>query len=192
MNDRELKIETGGIQKDEHHSYFNHKYEPTSYENLDHLFDECPLTSKDSFVDFGCGKGRLNFYVNHRFHCKSVGIELNNTYYKDALENLVSYQSIHKDYIEFHCMPAQSYLPNGDETFFYFFNPFSVEIFGHVILNIYESLAEHPRECRLILYYPDADYIYYLENNTGLTLEQEIPVSGYSKDCRECFLVYRF
>lgn len=192
MTDQELKIATDGIQKDEHHSYYNHRYEPTSYEILDQLFDECPLSSTDTFVDYGCGKGRLNFYVNHRFHCKSIGIELNESYYNDALQNLSSYAGTHKKLVQFQCIPAQSYLPTGDETYFYFFNPFSVEIFGQVILNIYESLADHPRDCRLILYYPDADYIYYLENNTGLMFEQKIPVKGYQKNSRECFVIYRF
>lgn len=192
MTDKELKITTEGMQKDNHHSYYNHKYEPTSYEILDQLFDECPLTTEDTFVDFGCGKGRLNFYVHHRFHCNSIGIEFNEEYYKDALCNLETYTGIHKEQIAFECLPAQCYLPQGTETYFYFFNPFSVEIFGHVIQNIYDSMAEHPRDCKLILYYPDNDYIYYLENQTALSFLQDIPVTGYTKDSRERFSIYQF
>ena len=192
MTDKELKIATEGIQKDSHHSYYNHKYEPTSYEILEQLFDEIPLSSSDTFVDYGCGKGRLNFYVNHRFHCHSIGIELNKDYYQDAVENLHSYSGIHKEKIQFHCMLAQSYVLNGSETYFYFFNPFSVEIFRHVIQNIYDSIEEQPRDCTLILYYPDEDYIFYLENNTGLQFVKEIKLMGSQKDSRECFCIYRF
>ena len=192
MTDKELKIDTSGIQKDQHHSYYNHKYEPTSYEILGQLFDELPLNSSVTFVDYGCGKGRLNFYVNHRFHCHSIGIELNQSYYEDAIQNLSSYSGTHKEQIKFHCMPAQSYVLNGFETHFYFFNPFSVEIFRHVIQNIYESIEENPRECILILYYPDSDYIYYLENHTGLQFIKEIKLIGSQKDSRECFCVYKF
>ena len=192
MNDKELRIKTGGIQTDNHHSYYHHKYEPTAYEILDQLFDELPLTTNDSFVDFGCGKGRINFYVHHRFHCQSVGVELNDEYYQIALDNKSSYQDTHKEQIQFHHILAQSYLPSEKDNYFYFFNPFSVEIFGHVINNIYDSIADNPRDCTLILYYPDSDYIYYLENQTCLTFVQTIPVSGYSKDSRECFCIYKF
>lgn len=135
MTDKELKIYTNGIQNDDHHSYYNHRYEPTSYENLTLLFDQYPLTSKDGFVDFGCGKGRINFYVHDRFHCKSIGVELHEAYYEDATRNLTTYVGTQKEQISFHCMPAQSYLLDGSETCFYFFNPFSVDIFGQVIQN---------------------------------------------------------
>ena len=89
-------------------------------------------------------------------------------------------------------MPAQSYLLKGHESCFYFFNPFSVEIFGQVIQNIYDSLEESPRECALILYYPDADYIYYIENYTGLKLHKIVKVAGNQFDPRECFYIYYF
>lgn len=192
MTDKELHIDTEGIQKDNHHSYYNHKYEPTSYDILETLFHQFELRKDDCFVDFGCGKGRLNFYINQRFHCNTIGIELNEDYYLDAQKNLASYQGAYKDRISFHHLAAQDYTFLGTENLFYFFNPFSVEIFGHVIHNIYDSIAEHPRECHLILYYPDPDYLYFLENQTCLTLCKTIPMTGYQKDYRECFMVYRF
>lgn len=192
MNDKILKIETGGIQNDQHDTYFNHRYEPTDYENLDKLFDELSLTQSDCFVDFGCGKGRLNFYVHHRFQCASVGVELNETYYQIAEKNKKSYVGHAKERIQFVNVPAQNYHFIGKENYLYFFHPFSVEIFGKVIQNIYDSLCEQPRTCYLILYYPDSEYLYYIEQYTGLRLRKQIDVAGSEKDNRECFCIYEF
>lgn len=153
MTDKDLRINTDCMQKDSHHSYYNHRYEPTSYEIIENLFDQMSLQTTDCFVDYGCGKGRLNFYINHRFHCKSIGIELNEEFYQDALMNLQTYRGIYKDKLSFYCMPAQDYKLNGDETIFYFFNPFSVEIFSKVIHKIYDSIVENPRECFFIYHF---------------------------------------
>ena len=42
-------------------------------------------------VDFGCGKGRLNFYIHYFFHATVVGIEMNEIFYQEAIENLNRY-----------------------------------------------------------------------------------------------------
>lgn len=192
MTDQDLKIDTSGIQTDDKHSYYNHRYEPTSYTRLEKLFDELPLDSSAAFVDYGCGKGRINFYVHHRFHCHSIGIDLNQAYYEDCIRNLATYTGGYKQRLQFHCIPAQHYVLQGFETHFYFFNPFSIEIFRKVIQSIYVSIEQHPRDCVLILYYSDDEYLYYIENETGLTLIQEIKQLEHSKDDRERFCIYRF
>ena len=143
MTDKTLCIKTEGVQSDDKHSYYNHRYEPTSYEVLDLLFDEYMLTPEDTLVDYGCGKGRLNFYVNSRFHCATVGIELNPAYYQDALNNLNTFHGPFKQKIHFECIPAQNYIVSEKENYFYFFNPFSIELFRKVIGNILTSLEEN-------------------------------------------------
>lgn len=189
MTDKKLYIKTDGIQSDDRHTYYNHRYEPTSYEILDILFDALMLTPEDTLVDYGCGKGRLNFYVNSRFHCNTVGIELNAAYYQDALDNLNTYNGAFKHKIQFECIPAQNYIVSENENYFYFFNPFSIELFRKVIGNILTSLEDTPRKCRLILYYPDPEYTFYLQNYTIFQLEEAITIP-LSKDVRECFCIY--
>lgn len=189
MTDKELCIKTEGVQLDDRHSYFNHRYEPTSYEILDLLFDEYMLTPQDTLVDYGCGKGRLNFYVNSRFHCDTVGIEINDAYYQDAINNLNTFSGPFKHKIHFECIPAQNYIVTKKENHFYFFNPFSIELFRQVIGNILTSLEDTPRTCKLILYYPDPDYTFYLEHNTSFLMAERITIPS-SKDVRECFCIY--
>ncbi|MEM5594730.1 hypothetical protein AAHH67_28690 [Niallia circulans] len=65
--DKLLHIETEEIQVGFHKSYHYHRYEPTPYEHLEQLFREFPLRETDYVVDFGCGKGRLNFYIHYVF-----------------------------------------------------------------------------------------------------------------------------
>ena len=191
MNDKLLGIHTDGIQQDSHHNYYNHRYEPTSYGILDMLFENLKLQRTDCFVDYGCGKGRLNFYVNWKYHAMTKGIELNNQYYQDALSNLATYHGVAKKSIQFYCIPAQCYAVEDCDNYFYFFHPFSIEIFRTVLNNILESVSTNPRPCTLILYYPDYEYTYYLETQGIFTLSSILPIDGpASGDRRECFMIY--
>lgn len=173
--DKELNIVTEGIQmgKDTYHF---HRYEPTPYVVLKELFDQIPLSKEDVLVDFGCGKGRLNFYLEHRFHCKTVGIEFNPEYYNDALKNLKTYKSTNKSRIRFECVSAMKYKIQSEENYFYFFNPFSPEIFIGIINHILQSVQEHPRSITLLLYYPDNEYLYYLEHSTPFRIVMDVPI----------------
>ena len=71
-----LNIETQGTDK-YHTSHLYHRYEPTPYEVLNFLFENYTLNQNDHVVDYGCGKGRLNFYIHHFFQIPVTGIEMN-------------------------------------------------------------------------------------------------------------------
>ena len=83
-----LNIETGERQVRFYKSFHYHPYEPTPYSVLEILFNEYELNKDDHLVDFGCGKGRLNFYVHNRFQAKVTGIEMNELFFNNAIENL--------------------------------------------------------------------------------------------------------
>lgn len=186
-----LNIQTEEIQKDGKDTYYNHRYEPTPYEILDEFFDVYPLNKEEHVVDYGCGLGRVLFYIHHRFHCKVTGIEYNEDYYKKSLENLSNYKGNHKEKIQFHHSGAQDYTVEDDQTIFYFFNPFSIEIFMHTIGQIQDSLIRNPRPIQLIMYYPDNEYLYYLENCTAFELNDTLPVQSlHRKDEREAFVIW--
>ena len=57
-------------------------------------------------MDFGCGKGRLPFYIHDRFDVSVTGIEMSGQLYQEALENQASYmqkgQTV-KWFIRFEC-----------------------------------------------------------------------------------------
>lgn len=190
-----LNIKTSGEQKVFNESLHYNRYEPTSYSALEILSKEYKFTAEDSIIDFGCGKGRLNFYINHFFHSTVTGIEMNNFFYKEAIDNKRDYLKKDKkkiDKVNFLNCFAQEYSINPSDNKFYFFNPFSVQIFMKVIRNILTSVEEYGRTVDVILYYPSDDYIYFLENNTPFVLLNEIKLPDlYDNDSRHSFLVYR-
>lgn len=190
-----LNIKTSGEQKIFNDSIHYHRYEPTSYSALEILSKHYKFTAEDSIVDFGCGKGRFNFYINHFFNSSVTGIEMNSFFYKEALENKKNYfkkSKNKKDNINFLNCFAERYPINSSDNKFYFFNPFSMQIFAKVIMNILASIEVYERTVDIILYYPSNDYIYFLDTNSHFLLINEIKVPYmYDNDPRHKFLIYR-
>jgi SAM-dependent methyltransferase len=199
MNEKDydvlLGVKTEGNQAGFGRFLHYHRYEPTPYSDLAVLFNDYSLKSTDRVVDFGCGKGRLNFYVHYLFNVSVVGIEMNEGFYTDAVENRKNYIKKHpssKDKIHFHCCLAEEYVIDKLDNRFYFFNPFTIQIFMNVINNILFSVEQYEREVELILYYSSDEYIYFLENQTSFELKEEIILHGkYEYNPNERFLVYR-
>lgn len=190
-----LNIKTVGDQKGFNKSLHYHRYEPTPYIALEKLFEKYEVNSTDQIVDFGCGKGRVNFYIHYFFNANVVGVEMNETYYQQAIENQRNYLKKNKkgkDKIHFHCCLAEEYKIEPADNRFYFFNPFSIQIFMNIIHNILRSVELSFREIELLLYYPSEDYIYFLENQTIFVLKEEIILPSLFKyNPYERFLLYR-
>ena len=182
--ERLLNIKTTGEQQGFYESHHYNRYEATSYLALESLFKQYTLNSSDYIVDFGCGKGRLAFYINYYYNSSVTGIEMNNT--NSLVNNLIL-----REKINFLNIFAEDYKVLPSDNKFYFFNPFSLQLFIKVLNNILISVEQFPREIDLIFYYPSEEYIDYLENYTALTLKQEIPVHNlYLIDKRQKFSIY--
>ncbi|PEL12332.1 methyltransferase [Bacillus sp. AFS017336] len=190
-----LNIKTEGEQKGFNASFHYHRYEATPYSALEQLFQQYLISSDDRVVDFGCGKGRLNFYLNNKFDATVVGIEMNEKYYSEAVENkehFLKKKRMSEDKILFYCCLAEDYSIDPSDNRFYFFNPFSIQIFRSIINNILISVEQSKREIEIILYYSSDDYIYFLENQTAFELKQEIILPDiYKQNPNERFLIYR-
>ncbi|MFO1442470.1 methyltransferase [Bacillus sp. Bva_UNVM-123] len=189
-----LNIKTGEEQRGFHKSFHYHRYEPTPYSALESLFNHYELKSSDRVVDFGCGKGRITFYMNYLFNAEVVGVEMNESFYQEAVENRIRYLRKYKnrkDKIHFQCCLAEEYEINPLDNRFYFFNPFTIQIFRTVINNILVSMENCKREMELIIYYGSDDYTYFLDNYTSFELKEEIMLSGYDQNVYERFLIYR-
>lgn len=187
--DRQLSIHTGGEQMGFNASMHEHRFEVTPYAWLDVLFRAHPLEAPGRLVDFGSGKGRINFFVHHLFGTPSTGVEVDPTLHEAALRNLE--RSKGDAAIEFFNSYAQDYEIKPDDRWFYFFNPFSDPVFMTVIDRILKSAGEHPRELEVILFYPSVEYTDFLERRTAFELIEDIPLADEAGDPREHFLVYR-
>lgn len=190
-----LRINTIGEQKGFNQSLHYHRYEPTPYAALEALFTQYEIKNSDRVVDFGCGKGRLNFYLHNRFQATVVGVEMNENFHREAIENLNRYAKKSKnakDKIYFFSGLAEEYNIHPADNRFYFFNPFSLQIFIRVINTILQSVEEVARSVDVILYYPTEEYIYYLEKQTSFELLDEVKLTGiYDNNPNERFLIFR-
>ena len=160
--DKLLKIKTTG-RDDSNSNQYNYPYEPTPYSVLERLANSGLITKKDVILDYGCGKGRVDFFLSYQTRAKSVGIEYDDRIYAMATEN--QKQAVSSGKVTFLLQKAEDYEVPTEVTACYFFNPFSVEILKKVIARVIESYYLQPREILLFFYYPSDEYIAYLMSN---------------------------
>ena len=95
--------------------------------------------------------------------------------------------------IRFEHIFAEGYEIEPKDNRFYFFNPFSIQIFQKVINNILLSVEHNPRSVDVILYYPTMEYIRFMEVNTAFELLKEVRVPElYEQNKNERFMIYRY
>ena len=174
--DKKLKIQTVG-RIDDHADVHHYPYEPTPYVVLERLAESGYIGRESHLLDYGCGKGRVGFYLNHMVGCRSTGIEYERAIYEAAMDNQKSYGENRG--VNFDFANAETYKV-GEADVFYFFNPFSAEILRSVMAEILEAFYENPRTMRLFFYYPNDAYMAYLMSVDELDLLDEI-------DCRDLF-----
>lgn len=186
--DLELQIRTTGRDESNADQY-HHPYEPTPYSVLERLAGSGLISEADVVLDYGCGKGRVDFFLSHRTGAKTVGIEYDEHIYRMALEN--SFSATSK--AEFVLTRAEAYAVPEDVNRCYFFNPFSVEILHKVMARILESYYENPRELLLFFYYPSDAYIAYLMTVEELEFYDEIECDDLfaGNDPRERILIFQ-
>ena len=184
--DKFLQIHTAGrddLKADQYH----HPYEPTPYCVLERLAESGLIGPEDTVLDYGCGKGRVDFFLSHQVKARTIGIEYDERIYADALEN----QSTAKAKAEFVLANAEHYEVPGDVTCCYFFNPFSVEILHKVMARIVESWYDCPREIMLFFYYPADEYISCLMTVEELEFYDEIECDDlFTGDARERIMIF--
>ncbi|WP_107943510.1 class I SAM-dependent methyltransferase [Metasolibacillus fluoroglycofenilyticus] len=187
-----LRINTAGFQYGFPKLAHYHRYEPTPYTGLEQLFENYTLPDNATFVDIGCGKGRVPIYIHYRFHIPVVGIEMDEKFFIEAQQNREAYlEKAQKKHvpITFFRMIAERYIVKKEDNVFFFFNPFSIDIFRKVVANILYSFEYNPRNIHIILYYPAIDYLFYLEQETPFTLRKEVRLEGES-NANERICVY--
>ena len=187
--DKLLQIKTTG-RDDTNADQYRHPYEPTPYSVLERLADSGFFGKEDVLLDYGCGKGRVGFFLSWRTKMKTVGIEYDEHIYHDALENRNAVVSKTKP--DFVLAKAEEYAVPPDVNRCYFFNPFSVEIFHKVMARILESYYENPREIFLFFYYPADAYISYLMTVEELEFYDEIECDDlFEGDVRERIMIFQ-
>ena len=188
--DKLLQIKTAGrddLKADQYH----HPYEPTPYSVLERLAASGLVHEYDTVLDYGCGKGRVGFFLSYRTKARSIGIEYDQRIYAGALENRKS--TISRIKPDFVLTPAEEYTLPPEVNRCYFFNPFSAEILCKVMARIIESYYADPREIFLFFYYPSDEYIAYLMTVDQLEFYDEIECDDLfeGSDPRERIMIFQ-
>ena len=185
--DQRLQIHTAG-RDDTNADQYRHPYEPTPYSVLERLADSGFFCREDTVLDYGCGKGRVGFFLAHRTKVAAIGIEYDDRIYQEALKN----RQTARAKADFILAKAETYAVPADVDRCYFFNPFSQEILHKVMARILESYYAQPREILLFFYYPSDEYIAYLMTVAELEFYDEISCEDLfpGNNSRERILIF--
>ena len=72
--DKLLQIKTTG-RDDSNADQYHYPYEPTPYRVLERLANSGFIRKKDVVLDYGCGKGRVDFFLSYQTKAHTIGIE---------------------------------------------------------------------------------------------------------------------
>lgn len=173
--DRRLRIRTIGREDEPNANYAS--YEPTPYPVLERLARSGYVRRKQRLLDYGCGKGRVAFYMASEVGCRVTGIDQSRKLIELAVQNRKACRA--GDRTKFMCCLAEQY-EIADENAFFFFNPFSLKVFEAVLRHIKASWYAEPRELMLFFYYPSDEYMQCLADTPEVRQLDII-------DCRELF-----
>ena len=188
--DKLLQIKTTGRDASNSDQY-RYPYEPTPYSVLERLANSGFIGKSDVVLDYGCGKGRVDFFLSYQTKAHTIGIEYDERIYQSALDNQKT--AVSKTRTEFVPASAETYEVPTQVNRCYFFNPFSVELLQKVVARIIESYYENPREMLLFFYYPSDEYISYLMTVDELEFYDEIDCSDLfeGNDSRERIMIFK-
>lgn len=189
--DKLLHIKTTG-RDDSGADQYRYPYEPTPYSVLERLANSGFIGKKDVVLDYGCGKGRVDFYLAYQTKANTIGVEYDERIYQGAAANQKT--AVSRTKTEFVLVRAEEYQVPTDVNRCYFFNPFSVELLHKVMARITESYYENPREVLLFFYYPSEEYISYLMTVDELEFYDEIDCSDLfeGNGARERIMIFKF
>lgn len=187
--DKLLKIKTTG-RDDSNSDQFKYPYEPTPYSVLERLANSGEIRKKNVVLDYGCGKGRVGFFLSYQTRCSSIGIEYDSRIFQVAEDNRKT--AVSGGRVSFYMQDARVYTVPEEVDRCFFFNPFSVELLRGVMMRILESWYEAPREILLFFYYPSEEYVSYLMTVPELTFYDEIDCGDLfpGDDPREKILIF--
>jgi len=180
--DKRLHIKTIGREDESNANYS--PYEPTPYAVLQRLADSGHLHRRDHLLDYGCGKGRVAFFMAAVVGCRVTGIDHSRKLIDLAKENRRT--SRLGDRVALVQCPAEHY-EIADENVFFFFNPFSEKVFESVL----RRLPGHSGT--VICYYPSDEYIDCLNAINGMEPIDDIDCNDLfnRKNPRERLVIYR-
>jgi SAM-dependent methyltransferase len=168
----ERRMDTAGTAIElEHFDAESVAYGPSSWLPMRWALRQLRPCSKDVFVDFGCGKGRVVCEAARRPFGRVVGVEISDRLLQTAERNVERNRRRFKcQDIELVCVDASKWDVPDDMSVGYFFYPFVGATFRGVIDNIRESVAHNPRTVRLVYVCPKPELEDYILSTEAFRL----------------------
>jgi SAM-dependent methyltransferase len=165
--DRELGTAVGAVHSPHHGQVdnekyvpnafagYNVKYVPTAWHVLPRALRSVGASDRDTFVDFGCGKGRIVHQAAKWPLRRVIGVEVLPVLAGFARALVAAHSHEYRcPNVEIRVCNAEQFQVPDDLTIAYLFDPFRGETFGVVLRHIIESIDRHPRRVRLIYVNP--------------------------------------
>lgn len=136
-----------------------HKSKDLNYASHHPLVTKLALAALDidhrnyTFIDFGCGKGRVLLLASEFPYRKIVGLEFAPQLARTAQQNVQTYRSktMKCHDISVVCTDVANYTLPSEPDILYFYNPFSPEVMRLVAEEISRSLQRSQRDVRLVV-----------------------------------------
>ena len=119
--------------------------------HLEKVLRALQITTRDSVVDFGSGKGGALVTLSRYPFAKIAGVEISSALVDIAKRNL---EKLNIDNIAMTVADAADFTDLDGYNYFYFFSPFPSVVMKAVMKNITASLNQVPRKAVIIYFNP--------------------------------------
>jgi SAM-dependent methyltransferase len=151
--DRGLNTSDSSVQPE--HYTGRQRYWPSSWQVLPRALRYLGVSDRDTFVDFGCGRGRVVHQAARRPFRRVIGVEISPALAEFARAGLAARRHQHRcENVEIVVADAAEFPVPDDLTIGYLFHPFGGETLAAVLRGIVDSIDRHPRCVRLIYVHP--------------------------------------
>lgn len=153
--ERRLNIRTRG-SRDVHHPDAV-PYSTFAHWAIERVLDRMRLANDDTFVDVGCGKGRVTCVAALRSVRRVIGVDVDAGLCEAAGHNAQRMRG-RRTPINIVCCPAEAF-DYRDCTALLLFNPFNFGTLRAVLESVERSQAQHPRAIRLAYVNPRCEEV---------------------------------
>jgi len=145
----------GGRREPEHDHPDRVLYVPSDWHVLPRALRYIGVSSHDTFIDFGCGNGRILHQAAKRPFRRVIGIEISPALAEIARRNLATHRDRHRcGSVEVVVCDVADYAVPDEVTVAFLYHPVANETFDAVIESIIDSIDRTPRRVRLIYNLP--------------------------------------
>jgi predicted RNA methylase len=152
--DRGLET-SGSIELPEHALDDRVAYLPSAWHVLPRALRYVGVSERDTFVDFGSGKGRIVHQAARLPFRRVIGVEVSPELVEIARSALAARTHQHRcRSVEIVLADVRQFRVPDDLTIAYLYRPFGDETLAAVLRGIVESIDRHPRRVHLVYVLP--------------------------------------